>query len=188
MVRLTKIYTKTGDKGTTSLASNIRISKNSLRIGAIGDLDELNSFLGFSAATFSQYSSLDALKEKIIRIQNELFNLGSQLAVLQEKRRTNTPIIHQKDITKLENEIDEMNKTLPTLASFVLPGGCEIAARLHLARTICRRAERSLIALAKKEKLNGVEIPYLNRLSDWLFVAARYVNTKLNVNEILWQP
>lgn len=185
MVKLTKIYTKKGDTGCTSLAGNIRINKTALSVQALGELDELNALLGFAACAITT-TTLIELHQKILRIQNELFNLGAEIAVPLSKRRTNTPHITAADITRLENEIDTMNKELNSLSSFILPGGSEISARIHLARTVCRRAERTIIALGKKMKLDKEIIPYINRLSDWLFVAARYSNKKLNSEEILW--
>jgi cob(I)alamin adenosyltransferase len=146
----------------------------------------LNAHIGFAAVSINFISQLTNLYNQIIRIQHELFDLGAQLAVLAEDRRVSTPIITPDRIEALEDEINQMNLLLPTLRSFVLPGGNEHAARLHIARTICRHAERSVIRLAEHEPLDGVEIPYLNRLSDWLFVAARFTLLQLNVNEILW--
>ena len=188
MVRINKVYTRTGDAGNTRLAGGQEVSKSSLRIEAYGTVDELNAVLGLAAESFSSNGNLKSLRQKILRIQNELFNLGSQLAVLPEDRREGTPVITGPDISRLETEIDEMNDGLPALKSFILPGGGEISARLHLARTVCRRAERETIRLAQEEQLDGQEIPYLNRLSDWLFVAARYVSRKSGTAENLWQP
>jgi cob(I)alamin adenosyltransferase len=186
MVKITKVTTKTGDKGHTKLAAGKCIDKSSIRIEAIGYLDELNAHIGFAAVSINFISQLTNLYKQIIRIQHELFDLGAQLAVLAEDRRASTPIITVDCIEALEDEINQMNLLLPTLRSFVLPGGNEHAARLHIARTICRHAERSVIRLAEHESLDGVEIPYLNRLSDWLFVASRFTLLQLNVKEILW--
>ncbi len=188
MVKITKVTTKTGDKGQTKLAAGYCIEKSSIRIEAIGFLDELNAQLGFTAVSFMNETQLSDLHKQIIRIQHELFDLGAQLAVLAEDRRANTPMITSDRIKKLETEIEQMNSLLPALKSFVLPGGNEYAARLHIARTVCRHAERSVIRLAEQEPLDGVEIPYLNRLSDWLFVAARFALFKFNIKEILWAP
>ena len=186
MVKITQVYTKTGDKGTTALAGGKRIAKTSQRIEAIGEVDELNSFLGFAAASLTD--DFKELQDKIIRIQNELFNLGAQLSVLAEDRRPNTPLLQESNIKTLEDEIDRMNANLPKLLSFILPGGGEISTRFHLARAVCRRAERAIVNLSENEKLDGTEIPYLNRLSDWLFVTARYVAQQLQVEEKLWHP
>lgn len=188
MVRITKVYTKTGDAGMTRLAGGQLVKKISPRIEAYGSVDELNAQLGMVAESLRDgEGKLGNLRKKILRIQHHLFDLGSQLAVLPEDRRVNTPVIRENDVTALEAEIDEMNHALPPLTSFILPGGGETAARLHVARTVCRRAERDIIRLAEKESLDGTEIPFINRLSDWLFVAARYVAHIENVPETLWQ-
>lgn len=188
MVRITKVYTKTGDQGMTRLAGGESVSKTSLRIEAYGGVDELNAAMGLVAEALRGKDVTKRLGKKVNGIQNELFDLGSQLAVLKENRRENTPVITEADVQRLEQEIDDMNDELPALTSFILPGGGEISARLHLARTICRRVERAVIRLGETEELDGVEIPYLNRLSDWLFVAARYAASKSNTEETLWQP
>jgi len=187
MVRITKVYTKTGDKGMTHLAGGQQVSKTSARIEAYGGIDELNAALGLVAEMLREQAKLSLLRERILRIQNELFNLGSQLAVLPHDRREDTPLIRAEDTDRLESEIDEMNETLPHLTSFILPGGGEISVRLHLARTICRRVERDTLRLSESEPLDGTEIPYLNRLSDWLFVAARFAAKQMGVEETLWK-
>lgn len=188
MVRITKVYTKTGDGGSTHLAGGQQVRKTSLRIEAYGSVDELNAQLGMTAESLNKTPQLENLQRRIIRIQNELFDLGSQLAVLPEDRRENTPVIKPADIERLEREIDEMNAQLPILESFILPGGGEISARLHVARTVCRRAEREVIRLSEAEPLDSTEIPYLNRLGDWLFVASRFAAFKSNMAETLWKP
>lgn len=188
MVKITKVYTKTGDAGKTSLTVGKAIGKESTHVEVIGNLDELNSFLGFATESLSSIKILLNLQKKLIRIQNELFDLGSQIAVLPENRRTDTPGITEQDVTTLEAEIDAMNRELPTLRSFILPGGGENASRLHLARTVCRRTERSLVTLNLEKKYLALEIKYLNRLSDWLFVAARFSAHKLGIKEQLWEP
>jgi cob(I)alamin adenosyltransferase len=189
MVKITKVYTKKGDRGATNLAGKICISKNAPRMYIIGEIDELNTNIGYSVESMKLFESLQSLQVKCTRIQHELFNLGAQLAVLLKDRREDTPVIRQNNIIRLEKEIDEMNEGLPTLKSFILPGGCESSARLHLARTVCRRLERRLVDFSSEENsLDGEELPYVNRLSDWLFVAARYVVHQLNKEEILWNP
>ncbi len=190
MVRITRIYTKTGDKGMTRLAGGQAVKKTSLRIEAYGTVDELNAQLGLVVDLLKSttLAALEILKTQLLDIQNTLFDLGSQLAVLPEDRRENTPVILSGDIENLEQEIDAMNNDLPPLKSFILPGGGTISAQLHIARTVCRRAERAIIRLADEETLDGTEIPYINRLSDWLFVASRFVSAKLNIEETLWQP
>lgn len=184
MVRITRVYTRKGDKGQTSVVGQKNLLKDSARIVALGMLDELNSFLGFAMCTMP--ASLSMMHTQTTRIQNELFELGAQLAVVNTKN--SEPHITLQDIVKLEEEIDDMNSVLTTLESFVLPGGHELAARLHICRTICRRAERSIVALAEHDTLPGHEIMYLNRLGDWLFVAARFSNQHLNYKEALWEP
>ena len=182
------VYTKTGDKGMTKLAGGQQVSKTSRRIEAYGEIDELNAALGLIAEALREKQKLSEMRKQVIRIQNELFDLGAQLAVLKEDRRTDTPVISKSDIKRLENEIDLMNEELPILNSFILPGGGEISARMHMARTICRRAERNTIRLSEEESLDGTEIPYLNRLSDWLFVAGRYMSKKNEVEDSEWRP
>lgn len=176
-----------GDRGKTTLAGGQKVSKSSLRIAAYGGVDELIAYLGLIVQLMGERADLAKIGRRIVRIQNELFNLGSQLAVLPEDRRENTPVIHDGNITQLEREIEEMNAHLPPLNSFLLPGGDLIEAHLHIARTVCRRVERDVVRLGETEKPDGTEIPYLNRLSDWLFVTARYVMKLLGKEERLWQ-
>lgn len=185
MVRLNKIYTKTGDGGKTHLSDGSRTSKIDCRVAAFGAVDELNSALGLAVVAVSSRQLLLDLA----RIQNELFDLGADLshpgpddeAVIAPLR-----IIDQQ-VSALEADIDRMNETLEPLRSFVLPGGSEAGARLHLARAICRRAEREALILAKTQPVNEQALVYLNRLSDYLFVAARWVNAEQD-NEVLWVP
>jgi cob(I)alamin adenosyltransferase len=169
-VRLTRIYTRGGDKGQTSLGDGSRVSKLDPRVAAIGDVDELNSLVGWAGG-------LD-------RIQNELFDLGADLSVPwkgdDERLR-----ITEETVDRLEHEVDEANASLPELKSFVLPGGSERAARLFLARAVCRRAERAVLAVPDTNALTSV---YLNRLSDLLFVLARAANAEAGVDEPLWRP
>lgn len=188
MVRITKVYTKKGDKGETSIAAGKKLNKGCPQIEVIGNLDELNAFLGFAAEALLPIHQLDDLQKKVTRIQNELFDLGSKIAVLPEDRRPDTPGITEQDVTKLETEITEMNTHLPYLKSFILPKGGECASRLHLARTVCRRTERSLVIFNAEENAFSTEIKYLNRLSDWLFVAARFTTHQLKIVEQLWEP
>jgi cob(I)alamin adenosyltransferase len=188
MVKLTKIYTKTGDQGSTGLAGGQRLNKDSLRVVALGDVDELNCAIGLAAEAMRHSDGFKSLYAKMLRIQQQLFNLGAQLCVLTEDRQEYTPVIVNQNITLLETEIDEMNKSLEKLNSFILPGGGEISTRLHLARAVCRRAERALVALNQIEPLDDIEIPFINRLSDWLFVAARHAASLNHEAEVLWQP
>lgn len=190
MVRIGKVYTRQGDKGTTRLAGGQEVPKTAARIEAYGTVDELNAAFGLALESLrgEQSEALAVLGDRLRRIQNELFDLGSQLAVLPEDRRENTPVIRDEDTERLEAEIDGMNEELPRLTSFILPGGGELSARLHLARTICRRAERNLLRLAAEEDLDGTEVPYVNRLGDWLFVAARMAAAASGIEETLWEP
>ena len=184
MVKLTKIYTRGGDAGETSLADGKRRLKNDPRITAYGSVDEANAAVGLARL------SLDGPEDEMLaRIQNDLFDLGADLSTPENRKENATPAlrIQQIQIDRLEQEIDVMNAELAPLTSFVLPGGCESAAQLHLARTIVRRAERDLVTLIESEQTNPLALKYLNRLSDHLFVLSRHVNAK-HGSEILWQP
>ena len=184
----TKIYTRAGDAGyTSSLGGQRNISKAHLRIEASGTLDELNSFIGLAVTTLKQYEQLDDLVKKCLRIQNELFDLGVQILTNPAQLGENTLIVTGNDVNILEQEIDAMELILPELRNFILPGGGEAAARLHVSRTICRRLERVLVKLSELIKVDAVAMVYINRLSDWLFVAARYTAFTLKQNEIIWQ-
>ncbi len=186
MVKLTKIYTRTGDAGETHLAGGHRIAKTSGRIHAIGDIDELNSWFGMIVVELKSIEHLSNLLMWCEQIQQQLFNLGAQLAILAQDRRANSPCITQENIDALEQHMDTMNEQLPTLTSFILPGGNRLSASMHIARSVCRRAERALCALHNETALNVLLIQYVNRLSDWLFVAARYVCQRCQVSETLW--
>jgi len=183
MPRITKIYTRSGDDGTTSLGGGQRVNKADLRIEAYGTVDELNSAIGVALA-----GGLDPLLEPPLQaIQNELFHLGSDLCFLEEnKAHTALPVIEQRHVDTLEEVLDRLTPEVGPLQNFILPGGAPGAARLHLARTICRRAERILVALAAAEAVGGQAIRYLNRLSDALFVMARFENQRRGVKDTLW--
>jgi len=183
MPKLTKIYTRGGDDGRTSLGGGQRVRKDSLRIEAYGTVDELNSSIGVALAT-----GLDPQLDAILRrIQNELFHLGSDLCFLEEdKKKFPVPTIDQRHVDQLEGELDQLTAEVGPLENFILPGGSAGAAQLHLARTICRRAERVLVALAEEEVLGQHVIRYVNRLSDALFVMARFENKQRGVDEPLW--
>lgn len=181
MPKITKIYTRTGDDGSTALGSKLRVSKDHLRIEAYGTVDELNSVLGIALTT-----QLDAgLAQQIQRIQNELFHLGSDLAFPPEDK-TQVPRIQQGHIDALEQAIDDYNQIVGPLSNFILPGGCSGAAHLQFARAVCRRAERTLVSLAQTEAVTPLSLAYLNRLSDALFVMARYENHQKGITEPLW--
>ena len=191
MVRLTKIYTRTGDGGQTRLVGGQRVTKDSLRIESYGTVDELNSVLGLVHVALNASSADSAVKEQLNtwlhKTQNDLFNLGSDLATLTEDRWEGQPLIAASDVTSLEELIDQFNQELEPLKSFVLPGGGPVCANLHLARTVCRRAERLVISLAGQDTVGESVIPYLNRLSDALFVLSRWVCLKLGEEELLWE-
>ena len=183
MVKLNKIYTKTGDKGTTSLASGKRVAKDHYRIKAYGTVDELNSILGIIRVKASAQ-----VKKIVSDIQNDLFDLGADLATPEQKKYKFTPLrITKKQVNRIEKLIDQYNKKLGTLNSFILPGGSESASFLHNARTVARRAETETVALSKKEKINKEALRYINRLSDLLFVLSRVENNN-GKKDILWKP
>jgi cob(I)alamin adenosyltransferase len=184
MPRLTRLYTRKGDDGTTGLGGGQRVAKDSLRVGVYGTVDELNSAIGVALAS----GLAPRLAEVLARVQNDLFDLGSDLCFLEEdKQATPLPGIENRHIEALEQLIDELNAVVGPLENFVLPGGAPGAAHLHLARTICRRVEREAVALARQEPIGALVIPYLNRLSDALFAMARYENHAKNTREPIWE-
>jgi cob(I)alamin adenosyltransferase len=183
MPRITKVYTRTGDDGTTALGGGQRVPKDILRIECYGTVDETNSAIG--AVRAADVAPL--LDPMLARIQNELFHLGSDLCILEEdKARMPVPRIEARHVAQLEKDIDRLQEDLPPLTNFVLPGGTTAAAHLHLARTICRRAERVLVALAREEKVGEHTVSYLNRLSDLLFVMSRWENRAKSVPDTVW--
>ena len=183
MVTLNRIYTKTGDKGDTALGDGTRRAKHDLRVAAMGDVDEANSAIG--VARLHASGEADAM---LARIQNDLFDLGADLTAPEDGRKAEGRLrISAAQVERLEREIDGMNAALSPLTSFVLPGGTALAAHLHLARAITRRAERAIAELAAKETLNPEVLRYINRLSDHLFVAARFANDK-GAKDVLWIP
>ena len=189
---LNRIYTKRGDSGETGLAGGQRVLKSSLRIECYGTVDELNSFVGLALVSCQEQVGQDPrvglLSSMIRRVQHELFNLGSILATKAEDVHPKQARITPIEIAQLEREIDAMNEDLPPLRSFVLAGGNRLNAELHIARTICRRAERLLVALAREESVPPEAIQYLNRLSDAMFVWSRWANFVLHMPEVLWDP
>jgi len=192
MVVLTKIYTRTGDGGTTALGTGARVPKNHFRISAYGTVDELNASLGMALLSVPDAAAEDAqVRASLIRIQNDLFDLGADLCVPDtgEELPYEPLRMSEQQASWLETEIDRMNSELQPLTSFVLPGGTPAAAALHMARTICRRAERLMVALAasEDEHVSDAALKYINRLSDYLFVASRYVNDK-GAGDVLWKP
>jgi len=185
---LNRIYTKRGDAGETSLVGGQRVGKDAARIEAYGAIDELNAFLGLATVSCGEQPKLAALSAILRRVQHELFNLGSILATLPEDVHPKQPRVTGAEVAQLEREIDSMNGDLPPLRSFVLPGGTRLNAELHVTRTVCRRAERLLVALARTESVPPEAIRYLNRLSDAMFVWSRWVNHTLGAPEVLWEP
>jgi cob(I)alamin adenosyltransferase len=179
-----KIYTKTGDKGLTSLIGGTRVPKHHLRIESYGTVDELNSYIGLIRDQDIQPEDKDTLKE----IQDRLFTVGALLASEPEKSRMKVPDLHEEDIVLLENEMDRMNEVLPPLKHFVLPGGNSISSFCHVARCVCRRAERNVVHLNEEEYVNENVIVYLNRLSDYLFTLSRKVVFDNKSEENKWFP
>jgi cob(I)alamin adenosyltransferase len=174
--RLSKIYTRTGDKGTTGLGDGSRVDKDSLRVETFGTVDELNSLVGLILASDLD----DVVRNCLTRTQHELFDLGGELCM------PGYVLVPEECVDQLETDLDNFNQDLPPLKDFILPGGSESAARCHLARTVCRRAERLLVSLAKIEDINEVSLRYLNRLSDLLFVIARVLARSHGGSEVLW--
>ncbi|MEM8934013.1 MAG: cob(I)yrinic acid a,c-diamide adenosyltransferase [Acidobacteriota bacterium] len=183
MPRITKVYTRTGDGGTTGLGDGQRVPKESLRIAAYGTVDELNSHLGVARAS----GLVDELAEALGRIQNELFNLGSDLCVPEASKET-MPVarIEARHVVALEKLMDTLSESLEPLQNFILPGGHPAAGHLHVGRTVCRRAEREVIQLSREETIGEHVVMYLNRLSDALFVMARYQNQQTGHDDPLW--
>lgn len=183
MVVLNRIYTRTGDKGETALGDGTRLPKHDLRIASYGTIDEANSVIALARLHAS--GEVDAM---LARIQNDLFDLGADLCIPETSRRSEGALrVSDAQVVRLEREIDAMNAELAPLTSFVLPGGTPLAAHLHLARTVVRRAERTMVELAGRENVSATALKYVNRLSDHLFVASRFVNDK-GAKDVLWVP
>lgn len=176
--RLSKIYTRTGDNGTTGLGDGSRTEKDNLRVEAFGEVDELNSLIGVLLGFDLPQTTQDLLTS----IQHDLFDLGGEICI--PGRET----LDAGYVARLEQQLDKINETLPPLKEFILPGGSPAAAACHVARTVCRRAERRLVSLARDESLSVISVQYLNRLSDLLFVLARDINRQQGVADVLWQP
>lgn len=180
-----KIYTKTGDKGMTSLIGGTKVLKSDLRIEAYGTVDELNSYVGLCRDLISDETSKKTLRE----IQDRLFTVGSSLACDPEKEpKMKIPDLKEDDVAFLEKEIDRMNESLPEMKNFILPGGHPTVSHFHIARCVCRRAERCCVRLQDEDASSLLIIKYLNRLSDYLFVLARYASHLLHAEEIAWKP
>ncbi len=191
MVKLTRIYTRGGDKGLTSLGRGERVAKHDRRVEAYGTVDETNSVIGLARAVVERTLKNDAhrrhVDEMLARIQNDLFDLGADLCTVKAKRGQPALRVVAAQVARLEHEIDEMNAGLSALTSFILPGGSEAAACLHLARTVARRAERRMTELAARQSVSPEAIKYINRLSDHLFVLARRLNDN-GASDVLWVP
>lgn len=176
--RLSKIYTRTGDQGTTGLSDGSRVDKDHARVEAMGDVDELNSFIG----VLLTHTVPDVVRLALTDVQNDLFNLGGELSI------PGASMMNADDATRLEQSLDVFNAELTPLKEFILPGGAATAALCHVARSVCRRAERRVVTLTKSDPVNPHTAIYLNRLSDLLFVTARYLNKTANAAEVLWLP
>ena len=188
MVKLNKIYTKTGDDGTTGLSDGSRVKKFDLRPSAYGDVDELNSFIGLSLNCINKDKKYNFLVKILKKIQNDLFDLGADLSTPIEENPKFEPLrIKETQVFNLENLIDKFNRKLEPLNSFILPGGSEISCWLHVTRTVARRAERSISRLSDNNKINKQSLMYINRLSDFLFVVSRITNDN-GKSDILWVP
>jgi cob(I)alamin adenosyltransferase len=191
-VAINRVYTRQGDQGQTALAGGQRVPKDGSRIIAYGAVDELNSFIGVARATLLEMaddaSQLCGLAAILLRVQHELFNLGSILATLPADVHPKQARVTDAEVAQLEQEMDKMNEGLPPLRSFVLPGGCRLNAELHVCRTVCRRAERDLVTLAREESVPPETVRYLNRLSDALFVWSRWASHVALAPETLWEP
>jgi cob(I)alamin adenosyltransferase len=195
MVHISRVYTRSGDGGQTSLADGSRVDKDSPRIRAYGEIDELGSVLALVRVEIDREPRreghtpfLDAVDNQLERIQQELFNLGAELASPDAPTKNNPHLLGEQHTSALERDMDALNEPLEPLRSFVLPGGGPVGAACHLARTVCRRAERDLVLLAREDTIRPEAQRYLNRLSDYLFVAARAVAHELGYTEVLWDP
>ena len=190
-MRITKVYTRTGDKGKTRLAGGQQVWKDSLRVEAYGDVDELNSTIGvvraFNAESVGIHPSADQLEKELCWVQNKLFDVGGLLATAPGQTFKNMPTVTARDVTRLEKLMDRCQKDLPPLKEFILPGGGKISSLLHQARTICRRAERMCVRLGREESLDQALVRFLNRLSDALFVLARWMGQQQHEPEFFWE-
>lgn len=188
MVRINRVYTKAGDGGDTSLVGGDRVPKDSLRIDCYGTVDEVNAAIGLVRTALAASAARDALLPILTRIQNELFNLGAELATPDAARRARQPAIEARHVVAIEADIDRFNEQLEPLRSFVLPGGGWVSAYCHLARTVCRRAERLVVRLAREDSVGDHAVAYLNRLSDALFVFGRWAAMRDGEVEPVWEP
>ena len=191
-ISINRVYTRQGDQGETALAGGQRVPKDGARIEAYGTVDELNSFVGVARSTVAEVAAgsprLAVLAAILLRVQHELFNLGSILATLPEDVHPKQARVTEAEVAQLETEMDHMNEELPPLRSFVLPGGSRLNAELHVCRTVCRRAERAAVELARAESIPPETVRYLNRLSDAMFVWSRWASHVAGAPETLWEP
>ena len=187
---INKVYTKKGDKGKTSIVGGYKVNKSSKIIKAFGDIDELNVVVGICKANIEFINNKDGrlLSVYFQRNQHELFNLGNMIATLPEDYKKSMPSINKNDVVYMENKINFFNEALPSLTSFILPGGGDLSLKLHLARVVCRRCERNVVELSEEIKVDNIIISYLNRLSDLFFVLSRWASNQKNVKEFLWNP
>jgi cob(I)alamin adenosyltransferase len=185
---INRVYTRHGDAGATRLVGGQEVPKDDARIEAYGTVDELNAFLGLARQSIAEAPALAPLAASLLRVQHELFNLGSILATLPEDVHPRQPRVTAADIARLEEEMDRCQEVLAPLRSFVLPGGCRVNAELHACRTICRRAERRVVELSRQSAVDADAVRYLNRLSDAFFVWSRWASHVLGVAEVLWAP
>lgn len=183
-----KIYTKRGDQGQTTLVNGSPISKSDLRLNTYGTVDELNSHLGLLTSMLTNEAKLKDLNQQILEIQNWLFNLGSQLACDDQKMAAQLPSLNQEPISFLENWMDQWDSELPVLKNFILPGGHLASAQAQVCRTVARRAERLCVELSQQTELKFPAVIFLNRLSDYFFVAARLINHRLGIESLIWKP
>lgn len=186
-MRITKVYTRTGDKGKTRLAGGQQVWKDCLRVEAYGAVDELNAVIGLASAMIEERSPDGSFQDQLRWMQNKLFDIGGLLATAPGQSFPRMPMITSGDVSKLEQMIDRYQKDLPMLKEFILPGGGVIGSQLHIARTVCRRAERRCVSLARKESVDPSIIIFLNRLSDALFVVARWMAKKEGKREMFWK-
>jgi cob(I)alamin adenosyltransferase len=186
-MRITRVYTRTGDKGKTRLAGGQQVWKDSLRVEAYGEVDELNAVIGIVRALNRESNTGATLEEQLRWIQNKLFDVGSILATVPGQTFQNMPKLTQNDVTQLEKWMDACQKELPPLKEFILPGGGRVSSVLHQARTVCRRAERVCVRLAREDKTDPLIVPFLNRLGDALFVLARWAAKSQGEPELMWE-
>ena len=191
-IAINRVYTRQGDQGETALAGGQRVPKDGARIQAYGTVDELNSFVGVARSTVAEMAAGEprfaVLGAILLRVQHELFNLGSILATLPEDVHPKQARVTETEVAQLETEMDRMNEELPPLRSFVLPGGSRLNGELHVCRTVCRRAERAAVALARAENIPPETLRYLNRLGDAMFVWSRWASHLAGAPETLWEP